>query len=430
MPFSYFFLNPYTWTNMDLDSQDNVHVTYGGIDLSLKYVFYDWQTWQEETIVQSWPYATSLKVDRNDRPRVAIGLNDLEFYTRENNQWTAEMIDDQVSVDWHASLQFDQFNYPQVALQGIPHGVGGGDALMYYRYWPGSPRIVLPETSHDFGTVWTQSYSDWPCPITNTGQGPLIISQATFQPALSSFQIVKTSLPLYILPQDTGFITVRFQPALEQSYSTALNIQSNDTLTPSVSVGLQGQGTASGTTGDLQLAVKNRYIKQEHGIFGDDLPLPDAQVSLFRNSQLIAGPSLTGQNGSVTFNNIPTGDLDLKIERSITVPDQALPEPVILNKTITLGPGLNSLTVVFPESLIVYKYRLIHELQNIPTDGFGIPFTFSYQDSENRVKDLLHTWNPNLPEDTAENLARLILVEQMIQELFNDGYSIGKEADT
>jgi hypothetical protein len=432
IPNQYFTLPPSSEINMDIDSQDNIHMTYTYITPNFQYAFqhavYDGQTWQEETVFQSGVGNASLKIDKNDRPNIVIAENDVILFTKENNQWTQSVIDDDISEKAFSSLQFDSFNYAHVAFQGKLHYSNVDASLIYYRYWPGSPQIALPVTSHDFGAVWTQSYSDWDCPVTNTGQGPLIITNLEFQSAQNSFQIINTPLPIYVQPLDTAYLGVRFQPQLEQNYQTNLNIHSNDSLNPVTSVSLTGQGTSSGSTGDLTLNIKNGYYDQTNGYLEDDIPWDDGEVRIFQNSQMVSGPHITTATGVLNLNALPIGDLQIRMETDIILPDGFTQEHITMNKDIQIGPGANSHTLVFPESLIVYKFELIHDLTHIDNEYLGLTADYSYGESEYQIQELLQSWNDNLTDEQAQNLARLILVEKMVYEMFDDATGTGNEA--
>jgi hypothetical protein len=428
MPNQYFTLEPSAEINMDIDSQDNIHLTYLSISFNFQHAIYDWQSWQEETVYAGIVRNASLKIDKNNRPNIIIADNDVILYTKENNQWTQTLIDDDISEKSFSSLQFDSFNYAHLAFQGKLSYSNVEASLIYYRYWPGSPQIALPVTSHDFGAVWTQSYGDWDCPVTNTGQGPLIITNLDFQSAQNSFQIINTPLPIYVQPLDTAYLGIRFQPQLQQTYQTNLNIHSNDSLNPVASVSLTGQGTSSGSTGDLTLTIKNGYYDQTNGFLKNDIPWDDGEVRIFQNSQMVSGPHITTATGVLNLNALPIGDLQIRMQKDILLPDGVTQEHINMNKNVEIGPGANSHTLVFPESLIVYKFELIHELTHIENEYFGVPANYTYGNSESQIKALLKSWNSNFTDEEAENLARLILVEKMVYDMWDSATSAGNES--
>ncbi|MBN2365622.1 MAG: T9SS C-terminal target domain-containing protein [Calditrichaeota bacterium] len=431
IPYSLFTLAPSSELNMDIDSQDNIHMTMLHISptyqYELLYLHYDWQSWQDEIILPEGVGNVSLKIDNNDIPCIVTGLNDVLFFKRENNQWVQSVIDDNISEKAFSSLNFDNNNIPHLAFQGKPSYSQVDAALLYYRYYPGAPQINLPVGSHDFGLVSTQSYIDWNCPITNTGQGPLIITDLRFQPATNSFQIINTPLPIYIQPTDTAYMGIRFQPEAEQTYQITLQVHSNDTLNSPAPVNLTGQGTSSGNTGDLNLHVRNGYYDQTNGYLKSDIPWSGGQVNIYQNSQLVSGPHTTPADGILNLSSLPVGNLQFRLEKDFNLPDGTGQEHITMNSSLELGPGSNSHTLVFPESLMVYKYELIHALTHIENDFFGVPANYSYGNSEDKIKAVLQSWNSNLPDDVAENLARLILVEKMVHDMFGVAEGAGNE---
>ncbi|MEJ2052002.1 MAG: hypothetical protein P8Y60_19590, partial [Calditrichota bacterium] len=264
--------------------------------------------------------------------------------------------------------------------------------------------------------------------MTNTGQGPLIITGLDFQSAQNSFQIIDTPLPIYVQPLDTAYLGIRFQPQLEQTYQTNLNIHSNDSLNPVTSISLTGQGTSSGSTGDLTLSIKNGYYDQTNGYLEDDIPWDNGEVRIFKNLQMVSGPHITTANGVLNLNALPIGNLQIRMEKDILLPDGITQEHITMNKNIEIGPGANSHTLVFPESLIVYKFELIHDLTHIETEYLGRSTNYSYGESEDQIKALLQSWNNNFTDEQAQNLARLILVEKMVYDMFDDATKTGNEA--
>jgi len=419
----------------DIDSQNNAYYAYLNADDDLQLAVYDGQNWNIETILV-YPYfggrpSFSLKIDNTDRPCLATFQSEIYFYRQNNGQWESSMVDDGVSPGWYCSLAFDSFNYPRIAAYARTLDYTR-DALFYYRYWPGDPQIVLPEISHDFGTVWTQSYSDWNCPVENQGDAPLSINELEFYTNWTdtTFQLFNTPLPKTILPQQTGYINLRFKPQADITYFDTLTIFSNDSLHLQKQISIQGTGTTSGTNGDLNLTIKNVYIDHQHQLLKDDIPLLGATTSLLQNSQVVYGPTQTNQNGQVIFPTIALGNYDLKIETQISIPGDTPGSTILdnlqLTKSIEIGPGSNSNTVIFPESLMVEKYQHVYNLTHIEKTDWGYPATFSYP-SEANVKNLLDSWKMDLPPDMQASIGRLIISEDMTYQMFDGGFSIGNE---
>jgi hypothetical protein len=314
--------------------------------------------------------ALSLKINHADQPCLATFQDEIYYYRKIYGQWESTMVDNEVSPGWYCSLAFDSDDYPRIAAYARTFNYTR-EALFYYRYWPGDPQIVLSEVSHNFETVWTQSYSDWDCLVENQGDAPLILNNLEFSSAWydSAFHVVNTPLPITILPQKAGFITIRFKPYADETYIDTLTIFSNDSLNLEEQIALHGMGTSSGTSGDLQILAKNIYIDHQYQHLKNDLPLTDATTSLFQNSQLVYGPIQTGLGGEANFSDVTVGNYDLKITKSVLIPGDApgtnLLDTLILSNAIEIGPGSNTKTILFPESLVVEKYQHIYNLTHI-----------------------------------------------------------------
>ncbi len=428
LPYQLITFPPSQEFNMDIDSQDNIHMTYLGIPYSIKYVHYDWSTFNQEVVYPELTGNVSLKIDNNDKPSLVLADSDIHFYTREDTGWSRQVIDEEVVTYSYSSLQFDNANNPQVTIQAKPNYSKVDKALLYYRYQPGNPQIIIPDTSHNFSTVWIQSYADWQLPIINSGDGALIINDLIFQAHYDDFEVLSADLPLYIQPGDTAHIVVRFQPQQEKNYSNVLEVHSNDNQTPVVTINLTGEGVSSGNSGNLSLTVNNAYFDLSSGYIKEDIPVKNAQVSIFQNASLVSGPHSTPDDGVLNLEDLPTGNLEIMVESDYMIPEANKAENLVLKKYFEIGPGANSYSVTFPESLFVYKCGLIDSLTHIETDFFGIPYYYTYRDSEDDIVDLLRLWGPDLPSEIIENIGRLILTEQMLYELFDDATSVGNEA--
>lgn len=419
----------------DIDSQGNAYYVYINADSDLQLAIYDGQNWSIETI-SVYPYFTgrpalSLKINHADQPCLATFQDEIYYYRKNNGEWKSTLVDDGVSPGWYCSLAFDNYDYPRIAAYA--HTLEyTRDALFYYRYWPGDPQIVLSEVSHNFGNVWTQSYSDWDCPIENQGDAPLIINNLEYTSAWwdTAFHVSNTLLPKTILPQDSDFITIKFKPYADETYFDTLTIFSNDSMNLEEQIALQGTGTSSGASGYLQILAKNIYIDHQYQLLKNDLPLTDATTSLYQNSQLVYGPIQTGLGGEANFGDVALGNYDLKITKSVLIPgdepETNLLDTLILSKSIEIGPGSNTQTILFPESLVVEKYQHIYNLTHIEKSSWNDSHTFSYP-AEEDVKKLINLWGTNLPPDMQLSAGRLVLAEDMTYRMFDAGYSIGKE---
>ena len=414
----------------DIDSQGNLYFAYEGENDSVRLAVYDGFSWNIETIPGDMgaPVAPglSLKIDHIDRPSLALFTSSIEFWRKDDGGWSYSMVDDWVRPGTYVSLQLDRDDLPRIAVYGHTPTYSRY-ALFYYRYWPGDPGIVLPQTFHNYGTVWTQSFSDWNCPVENHGTAPLIIDELQFTSPWydTAFQVVNTPIPMTILPQESDSIIIRFKPVEEQTYFDTLILFTNDSLHLEERVALQGIGTTSGDTGSLTVYVKDCFAALEYHLLNENLPLAGAQVSLYRDGQLMYGPIETGLDGSVLQDNVAVGNYDLRITKEVFIPEEGL-DTLGYTTSIEIGPGANSKTVVLPESLVVQKYQSVFDLTHIEKGSLLGTYldTFTYP-SEEEVKNLIDSWKMNLHPNAKMSVARLFLAEQMVSQMFDSGYSIG-----
>jgi hypothetical protein len=430
-----------TLLGFDMDSQNNAYFTYQNYWYDyLRLAVYDGQNWNIETVTQDPGLSSSpgltLKVDRLDQPAIVefYYSDEVRLYQKVNGQWQCQTVDKEeygINPLAYCSLDFNSDNYPRIAIHGRTTSytrIG----LFYYRYWPGNAQISIPETTHDFGNVWIQSYSDWSCFIENQGDAPVIINEIeTYLPGDdTSFQVINTSLPITVLPNEKDSISIRFKPPLNTTYIDTLFIYSNDSLQTKTKITLQGTGTSSGTTGSIQINVNNIYIDHQYQLLKYDIPLKNAKISLYQNSQLVYGPATTNSAGLVYFSDINTGNYDLKIIKPVKIhgsePGSTILDSLGITTTLDIGPGANSKTILLPDSLIVEKYQDIYNLTHINKTSWNDHYIFSYP-SEDAVHSLLDTWKPDLPLDTKSGVSRLIVAEGLTYQMFDGGYSIGKE---
>ena len=233
-----------------------------------------------------------------------------------------------------------------------------------------------------------------------------------------------------ILPQESGFITIRFKPYGDEVYHDTLIVFSNDSLNVEMQLSMQGTGTSSGTSGDFTLSLKNVYIDHQHQLIKNDLPLEGATISLSQNNQVIYGPLQTDSEGEVTFLDVAVGDYELVIEKQVSVPGSEAGSTILDNfgatTPVQIGPGLNTKTVSFPESLMVEKYNCVYDLTHIDRTSWFYPQTFYYP-AEESVRSLLDSWKTNFPQDLEQSVGRLIIAENMTYQMFDPGYTAGKE---
>ncbi|UCE66686.1 MAG: hypothetical protein JSU85_01320 [Candidatus Zixiibacteriota bacterium] len=416
----------------DIDNQNNFYFMYINSDYDLQLARYikSSQSWLIETYLD-YPYfggapTIYLKIDNAGNPCLAAFQGEIYFYRKHNGQIDTSLVDELISPAWWCCLDFDSENYPR--LSAYAHTPDYSYGLFYYRYWPGDPTIILPETFHNYGVVWTESYSDWNCPVENTGTAPLIISDLVTASHWtdSSFQVINVSLPMTVLPQKSDSITIRFTPFEDLVYYDTLIIYSNDSLHPEERVALQGTGTSSGDFGDLTVYARNCYAALEYHELNES-PLTGAQISLYQNNQLIYGPVESGTDGSAYLENVATGVYNLTVAKETLIPGE-VPVPDTLGRTFTIevGPGTNTESIVLPESLTVQKYQSIYDLTHIIREGplGDTVYMFSYP-AELEVRELLDSWQLDLDPTVKLSIARLYLAERMTDLMFGCGYSIG-----
>ena len=361
-------------------------------------------------------------------PVILIGLNELSIFRKNGNSWIESIIDDdETSIDFYSALAFDSQNNAHIAMQGNPYGSQVDEAMMYFRSWPGLPNILLAQTSINFGQVWVQSYSQKNCSVRNTGDAPLKIEKLEFS---SGQQIFSTNqmVPVFIMPGDSLAINIKFNPSTKIIYTDTLKIHSNDPSAKVSNILLNGEGILSGDQGDIDVFVNNIYFDSDNGILVTDKPVSSTEVTLLNGNQIIGNPKITDGLGNCFFSTVDTGSYTLRLIKGIHLKDGVTQKNITLNKKITVGPGLNSISVTFPESLFTHKYNLIYDLTHIGGENFGIPFSFSFENSEASVKQLLDGWITDLPENVNDNLVRLNLAEEMVSELFPEGMATGNEA--
>ncbi len=426
----------------DMDSQNNAWFSYlKYMDGLLRIAVYNGSTWNIETVTEDPGFTYSpgmtLKIDRLGRPSIVEFYygDEVRLYQKTNRQWQYQIVDKEeygVTPIAHCSLAFDSKNYPHIAIQGETTDYSRV-GLFYYLYWPGNAQIVIPEISHDFGTVWTQSYTDWNCSFINSGDAPLIISNLELYYSSwdeSMFQIVNDNLPLTILPNEKDSITIRFKPASQTVYTDTLYISSNDSLNTILKIVLHGGGSTSWTKGDLKLGLESLYIDHDYQLIKHDIPLKNARVSLYKTSQLMYGPITTNSNGQVEFTDIDTGRYDVRIIKPVMIPGDnpgtTILDSLGITSTIQIGPGTNNGTIQFPDSLITEKYQDIYKLTHITRTSWEDSHTFYYP-AENDVHSMLDSWKANLPSSSSSSVSRLILAEGLTYQMFDGGYSIGKE---
>ncbi len=430
----------YGTVGFDLDSENKAYFTYIKKYDTLRLAVLDGETWSVETVTgDAGNYSSpgrTLTVDRNNEPVIVnfYYSDQLRVFRKKEGVWQYEVANTykvHTGPTSHVSLAFDRDNNPHIAVQaGLTGRYGLG--LFYYSYWPGQPRAGFPQAEHDFGAVWTRSYAGWNCVFDNSGDAPLIIDDYDFYSAWDkgSFSVAGKPFPYTVLPGGKDSLTVRFTPGEERLYSDTLFLVTNDTIRHRAKIALAGEGTASGTSGSLQVEVRDIYIDHDFLALWHDRPLQGAVITLYRDGRKMYGPMVTNAAGTATLQDIDTGSYRLRLVSLIAIPGEE-PGTMITDSAgfsvmITTGPGMNTVSYLFPDSLLTEKYQDIYNLTHI-TKQRGDEFVIFHYPAEREVSELLDTWRSELPPETEEALSRLILAEKMTYEIFDGGYSLGNE---
>lgn len=426
LPATPFFIPPYDWVDMVIDSEDRVHVVYVGMDFQTHSALYDGSGWEFSPVHDFYSYTTSLAIDSRDNPVLLLGLNDLIQYELVSGEWQeTAVVDSSVSIDYFSDALFDSQDHLRIVLSGKPQSAQVDNALIYYRYYPGNPQLVLPEPAHNFGGVAVGSYADWDCPVQNSGDAPLIISRIST--SSGDFHPDNSQLPLDVFPGEERTFGVRFTPPSEGSFSDDLTVYSNDPDAGQTTITVQGEGGSAGNTGTLALTAWNIYMDTDNGILKQDVPLDGASISLYQNGTRKYGPIQTNHQGEITLDGIIPGTYDVHCSAEIELPGE-IRKPLRNTASQSIQTGINSLEMALPESLMVQKYDLMYKLNHLDTQAFSKWYTFSYSRSEASMAELLNDWHDDLPADISPNLARMILTESMVLDLFKSGFGVGKEA--
>ena len=418
--------------NFDIDNEDKLHFVFPSFENGLplyKYIYFNWQEWTKEFLPEGGPFY--IKVNRDDKPYVVNFNNGISICKKEGTQWTCELINKDFSPEdgyaSFASLDFDNNNNAQIAVYGsIPELSDEKSAsLMYYSFHPGSPDMEISATSYDFGEVWTQSYMDGYLVIKNAGIAPLVIANLQFE-STNPFEVVNMPETVFIQVGDSLKINVRFTPTLEQAYSEVLKLITNDPIYPTIDITFVGTGVSSGTTASLNVQVNDVFVDMDYLIINKETPLSGAGVVLYKNSQIIEGSLSTNYEGQLSFENLSPGFYEVKISKMLML----YQEETLLasSETIEIGPGANTHLMLLPDSLYQYKYQLLEELNEIKDADYLLTGEyFSYENVESKVDAKFKEWAIDYDPQRTESLARLILVETMVKDLFDEGLYVSNE---
>ncbi len=183
-----------------------------------------------------------------------------------------------------------------------------------------APDISVTDTAVPFGSVTVGSVADHEVTIANNGNAPLLVGQiAAVNPLTAPFTVFDDPCSAATIPGgDTCTVTLRFSPVIAGVATETLDIPSDDPDTASITVSLNGTGTAA--------LVPNIMVTDS------DAPTGDLQIFFW---EVELGASSAPQD--VTIANTGTTTLNLG---QITLGNPASPFEVLSNDcTVQLPQG-------------------------------------------------------------------------------------------
>ncbi|HOO98020.1 MAG TPA: T9SS type A sorting domain-containing protein [Bacteroidales bacterium] len=415
-----------------MDNNDNIHLVgtvrnLQDYTLTLKYIFYNWVNWTAHQICDG-QQLCRIAIDKDGNPAILTSPDKLTLFRKNGTDWTSEIIDPNCSGFGYADMVFDLNNQPHIALQAKPSdffGVTEKDHMvLYYTLLPGSPQISLSATEFNFGEVWTQSYREIPLYIRNDGPATLIIGGYE----ISNFfplDVQGVHFPLYINPGDSALLNLKFYPTEEKEYSGNLRLVTNDPEQQLIDIPVSGEGVSSGSSGTLELKVKDVIVDFANIEINTYQPLEGVRAGVYQGTNLISGQQFTNQQGISVFAGLNPGSYSINLFKGAEPADEDI--DCSRNVNITLGPGYNSLELTLADSLFHYQTWLSDTLKHIKeTDDLLVP-VLNYSGVMNSVDDQVDTWAADFDSQRLESIARFLLVESMVKDLFDEGYQLGDE---
>lgn len=414
-----------------LDQNDHLHCvcnTVENLTVSLSYLYFDWVSWQAETIA-SGMRISRIAIDQSGYPAI-LTIHDeqenLVLFRKDGVEMTYETIDPNCTGFLFADILFDSNDAPHIVVQAKPGDIISEKEKMviYYNLVPGLPNIYYFPESMDFGEVWTESYRMLPVSIKNNGVAPLVIGG--FE--LSNTNIIELQgpgLPAYINPGDSIHFTLKFSPVEEQVYTENLRFVTNDPERPVIDIPVTGSGVASGSSSTLEILVKDMYVDFDYMLIDHDDPLGEVLVGLYQDNTLVTGQQLTNNQGQTILTELSPGSYKVSLFKGY----EAIGEDIDCSRslTINLGPGYNSHSLTLADSLFHYQTWLSNILRQVKeTDNELVPY-LNYSEVMDHVNSQMNLWAGDFDPQLTESLARLVLVETMVYDLFEEGYNLGNE---
>ena len=108
----------------------------------------------------------------------------------------------------------------------------------------GTPQIDVPVTSFNYGNVTLGDSAVWYCDVNNTGTADLVITNLVIMNAVPIFHWI--ALPQTIIPGGSTQLPFIYKPTEPVPLDTWIIIQSNDPVTPEVTLLVTGEGVYGG----------------------------------------------------------------------------------------------------------------------------------------------------------------------------------------
>jgi hypothetical protein len=231
--------------------------------------------------------------------------------------------------------------------------------------------------------------------------------------------------PLYINQGDSALLNLKFSPTEEQVYSGTLRLITNDPGQQVVDIPLSGEGVSSGSSGTLELKVNDVIVDFANIVIDTYEPLEGVKAGVYQGSNLISGQQFTNQQGISVFTGLNPGSYRINLFKGADPAEEDI--DCSRNVNITLGPGYNSLELTLADSLFHYQAWLSDTLKHIKETGDPLVPVLNYSGIMNSVDDQTDTWAADFDPQRLESIARLLLVESMVRDLFEEGYQLGDE---
>jgi len=411
------------------DADNNLHIIHNSYELffPLEYIFYDWHNFSKEKIGTGNSYSVhDLSIDKNGNPVIISYTDGLRLYKKIDNEWQDELIDEYIDSPFFISTQFDSENYPHIAVCAEPDEASRGIdcALIYYNFSPNAPDIELDNNTIDFGDVYYQSYAKFPVVISNTGEASMYIYNYVNQ-YRENLYINNFNIPTVLNPGESVEFEIQFDPSVVGTFIDTITLVTNVPYKNNVKIPVRGNAVATGEYAKLKIEVTDVFIDFLYNKLSLTTPVEDAEIFLRKNGTSYINGALTNSEGYYTVNNLSPGDYTLTVKKAYTLEDE--PKFVSYSVDLYCGSGTNSVSCQLPVGLYSQKDSLMTLLNNIKESEFIFGPPLSYKKDEAKIIELAENWAVNINEARTNELARIVLTEKMVTDLFNNGYNVAGE---